>query len=66
MIPRIIMFGIYFRIFTRIDSLFRAGACTLCFLTFWLIYTDGCRADAMFGHFVEYDALLRAVVRQGN
>ena len=26
----------------RIDSLFKAGACTLWFLTFWLIYTDGC------------------------
>ena len=43
----VILSGIYSRIFTRIDSLFRAGACTLWFLTFWLAYTDGCCANTM-------------------
>ena len=32
----VILTGIYSRIFTRIDSLFRAGAYTLCFRAFWL------------------------------
>ena len=40
----VILSGIYFIIFTRITSLFRAGQCTLKFL---LTYTDGCRAYAM-------------------
>ena len=44
------MSGIYSRIFTSLDSLFRAGACTLCFLfTFGLTYTDGYPANAMLG-----------------
>ena len=45
---RVILSGIYNRIFTRIDSLFRAGACALCFLNFWLTYTNGCRANVIF------------------
>ena len=43
----IILSGIYSGIFTKIDSLFRAGTCTLCFLTFWFTYTNGCCANAM-------------------
>ena len=29
----VILSGIYSRISTKVDSLFKAGACTLCFLT---------------------------------
>ena len=44
---RVIVSGIYSRIFTRIDSRFRTGAWPYVVKTFWLIYTEGCRANAM-------------------
>ena len=43
----VIFSEIYSRIFTRIDSLFKAGACTFRFLSFWLTYTNDCRANAI-------------------
>ena len=43
----VILSGIYPSGIMRIDSLFRGRACTLYFLTFWLTYTDVCRADAI-------------------
>ena len=45
----VILSGIYSRMFTRIDSKFRAGACKylMFILIFWLTYTNVCRANAM-------------------
>ena len=43
----VMLYGIYSRILTKIDSSLGAGVCSLGLLTFWLTHTDGRRANAM-------------------